>query len=46
MIPCVDCETPIPKDVWEEELGMCLDCSDAYWTHNEEGTCHDLCGPA
>jgi sugar phosphate isomerase/epimerase len=34
MIPCDYCKIPIDSDVYEEELGMCLDCSNAYWSHN------------
>jgi hypothetical protein len=36
MKECVDCPVMIEADVWEEELGMCLDCSNAYWSHDEE----------
>jgi len=34
--PCVDCNIMIDADVWQEELGMCLDCSDKYWSHEDE----------
>jgi hypothetical protein len=36
MKPCVYCDTPIDSDIHEEELGMCLDCSNAYWSHDYE----------
>lgn len=37
MIPCAVCEKVlVDKDIYEEELGMCLDCSDAYWSHEDE----------
>jgi hypothetical protein len=34
--PCDDCQAPVDADVWEEELGMCIDCSDKYWSHEDE----------
>jgi hypothetical protein len=34
--PCVVCSTPISTDIWHEELGMCLDCSNTYFTHEDE----------
>lgn len=40
MKPCVDCAVLIDGDVWVEELGMCLDCSNAYWTHDDEEVAH------
>ena len=36
MTPCEYCKTPIDSNIYEEELGMCLDCSNAYWGHNDE----------
>ena len=30
---CKDCGAPVPTDVYSEELGLCLDCSDQYWGH-------------
>jgi hypothetical protein len=36
MTPCDYCRTPIDSDVYEEEMGMCLDCSNAYWSHNDD----------
>lgn len=36
MKPCNDCGTLIDADIHEEELGMCLDCSNAYWSHEGE----------
>lgn len=32
---CVYCATPVEHDTWFEELGMCLDCSNRYWEHEE-----------
>lgn len=34
-LPCKDCYTPVEDDVWREELGMCLDCSNKYWSEDE-----------
>jgi len=34
--PCITCKTAINSDVWEEELGMCVTCSNAYYSHAEE----------
>jgi hypothetical protein len=34
--PCEGCGTSVEHDVWFEELSMCLDCSDAYWSHKDE----------
>ena len=31
--PCIYCKAPVPSDIWEEELGMCIDCSNDYWNH-------------
>ena len=36
MEPCVDCGVMIDADVHAEELGMCLDCSNVYWSHDDE----------
>jgi hypothetical protein len=33
MKPCKDCSTPVDAEVYEEELGFCLRCSDDYWGH-------------
>ena len=36
-LPCVDCNNvQINKDIWVEELGMCVDCSHKYYDHEEE----------
>ena len=32
----VDCSERLDKDIWKEELGMCIECSNAYYTHEEE----------
>ena len=37
MKPCVYCETLIDADIHEAEMGMCLDCSNAYFSHDHEG---------
>ena len=34
--PCKDCQTPVDHDIWFEELGMCVDCSNVYFTHDDE----------
>jgi hypothetical protein len=36
MRKCIDCSVFIDADIWQEELGMCLDCSNAYWSHDDE----------
>lgn len=34
--PCVVCENVwVSADIWEEEMGMCLDCSNDYWSEND-----------
>ena len=33
MKPCKDCFTPVNAEVYDEELGFCLDCSNDYWEH-------------
>ena len=40
MKPCIHCALPIDRDVWVEELGMCLDCSNVYWSHDDEEVTH------
>jgi hypothetical protein len=34
--PCTGCGVAVGHDVWFTELGMCLDCSNAYWSHDDE----------
>lgn len=37
-LPCVNfgiCGQEIDDDIYREELGMCLDCSNKYWSHDE-----------
>jgi sugar phosphate isomerase/epimerase len=29
--PCVRCELPVDAEIFEEELGFCVDCSHLYW---------------
>ena len=36
MLPCNVCGDSMNADIHAEELGMCLDCSNAYFTHNDE----------
>jgi len=36
MTVCDKCDSPISVDVHAEELGMCVDCSNEYFTHNDE----------
>ena len=36
VLPCVDCGILIDADIHEEELGMCIDCSNKYWSHDDE----------
>lgn len=31
--PCDECRQPIETDTYTEELGMCVECSHAYFTH-------------
>lgn len=39
MLPCKMCEVElITESVYEAEFGMCLECSDLYWSHD-----HDDC---
>jgi hypothetical protein len=33
---CDKCGEPVKADVHKEELGMCLECSNAYFDHSEE----------
>lgn len=35
MLPCVWCDVPIDEDVWHEELGMCVDCSNDWYDHED-----------
>jgi len=35
-IPCQrysECGTMVDEDIWHEELGFCLDCSNLYFDH-------------
>lgn len=34
--PCDQCGTPVETDIYHEELGMCVDCSHDYFSHDEE----------
>lgn len=34
---CVECSlVRVPREIYEEELGMCVECSHNYFTHEEE----------
>lgn len=33
--PCIYCGDPVDHDIWFEELGMCVDCSNKYYSHEE-----------
>jgi hypothetical protein len=35
-VACVKCNCLIQKDIAEEELYMCVECSNAYYTHEDE----------
>jgi hypothetical protein len=35
-LPCNECGEPVNADIHAEELGMCIDCSNAYFTHADE----------
>lgn len=35
-LPCDKCGVLIDADVHAEELGMCLECSNKYWSHEDE----------
>jgi len=36
MIPCTECGAAVAADIHVEELGMCVECSNAYYTHADE----------
>lgn len=33
---CDNCGDPVVKDIHAEELGMCIECSNAYFNHDDE----------
>ena len=35
LTPCDKCGEKIQADIHAEELGMCVDCSNAYFSHEE-----------
>jgi hypothetical protein len=35
-IPCVECATPVDADIHAEEMGMCVECSNEYYNHDDE----------
>jgi hypothetical protein len=32
-VPCINCGTAVPRDIHEEELGYCPECSSKYFHH-------------
>ena len=35
-LPCQNfgqCGTNVEEDIWMEEVGLCLECSNKYWNH-------------
>ena len=36
--PCISegCDEQLDKDIWKEELGMCVECSNAYYSQLDE----------
>ena len=36
MTPCDECGELIKSDIHAEELGMCIECSNKYWSHEGE----------
>ena len=36
LTPCETCGDGVITDIWLEESGFCVDCSNAYYTHEEE----------
>jgi len=34
-VPCDECGVPIQADIHAEELGMCVECSNEYYSHEE-----------
>ena len=34
--PCQTCGIGVPTDIWLEESEFCVDCSNAYYTHEDE----------
>ena len=37
MTACDGCGLMISDDTHREEMGMCLDCSNRFWSHSEDG---------
>ena len=37
MTACDSCGVMMDADTHAEELGMCLDCSDRFWSHADDG---------
>ena len=34
-IPCRDCQTPVDHDIWFEEMEMCVECSNNYFSEED-----------
>ena len=53
-VPCVNCGSPVPRDIHEEEQGFCVDCQAKYYNdypvvgshHEENDGCYEcgVCG--
>jgi hypothetical protein len=35
-LPCVECGDPVNAYVYTDELGLCVPCSNDYWSHGED----------
>jgi hypothetical protein len=35
-LPCNVCEEPVDAEIHPEELGMCIECSNKYFTHDDD----------
>jgi hypothetical protein len=35
LTPCNECSIPISTEVHREELGLCLECSNKFWSHDD-----------
>jgi hypothetical protein len=40
--PCVRCGTSVDSDVHQEEMGMCVGCSEKYWNHEFDEEDHSV----
>lgn len=37
MVPCDRCGVGVEADTHAEEMGFCLECSNAFWDHDKDG---------